>query len=186
MPISVPPPLPDDTAMLRTLSRPAIEAGRAYAARGAVRRLAASADGRVIEAEVKGTATRPYSLRITLQPRREGGTAFDGSCSCPVGFDCKHVAAALFAARRERGDVPRPAPPSAPAPAPSEPVLPPEVADWLRQLAAIDEADPEAYPADIRQRVVYVVAPLARPVGPVSLNVAVFSVTLRKDGLRCR
>ena len=58
MPISVPPPLPDDAAMLRTLSRPAIEAGRAYAARGAVRRLAASADGRVIEAEVKGTATR--------------------------------------------------------------------------------------------------------------------------------
>jgi len=105
-----------DAAMLRTLSRPAIEAGRAYAARGAVRRLAASADGRVIEAEVKGTATRPYSLRITLQRRRDGGTAFDGSCSCPVGFDCKHVAAALFAARGERGDVPRPAPPSAPVP----------------------------------------------------------------------
>ena len=35
MPISAPPPLPDDAAMLRTLSRPAIEAGRAYAAREA-------------------------------------------------------------------------------------------------------------------------------------------------------
>src|SRR3954469_11240086 len=156
MPISAPPPLPDDAAMLRTLSRAAVEAGRAYAARGAVRRLAASADGRVIKAEVKGTATRPYALRIMLQLRRDGGTDFDGICSCPVGLDCKHVAAALFAARRERGDVARPAPPPAPAATPAEPVLPPEVADWLRQLAAIDEADPEAYPADIRQRVVYV------------------------------
>ena len=184
MPISAPPPLPDDAAMLRTLSRPAVEAGRAYAARGAVRRLAASADGRVIEAEVKGTATRPYALRIMLQPRRGGGTDFDGICSCPVGLDCKHVAAALFAARRERGDVPPAALPPAPAfaPAPTGPVLPPEVADWLRQLAAIGEADPEAYPADIRQRVIYVVAPLARLVGPASLKVAAFSVTLRKDG----
>ncbi|WP_165982632.1 DEAD/DEAH box helicase [Dankookia rubra] len=180
MPISALPPLPDDAAMLRTLSRPAVEAGRAYAARGAVRRLTASADGSVIEAAVKGTATRPYVLRITLRPRRDGGADFDGICSCPVGLDCKHVAAALFAARRERSDVPRPALP--PAATLAEPVLPPEVADWLRQLGAIDEADPEAYPADIRQRVIYVVAPLARPVGHVSLNVAAFSVTLRKDG----
>ena len=169
MPISVPPPLPDDAAMLRTLSHSAVGAGRAYAARGAVRHLSVSHDGRVIEAKVKGTATRPYTLRITLQPRRDGGTDFDGVCSCPVGLDCKHVAAALFAARRERGDVPRPAPPpaSVPTTAPDGPVLPPEVADWLRQLAAIDEADPEAYPADIRQRVVYVVAPLARPVAMI-------------------
>ena len=57
---------------------------------------------------MKGTAPRP-----------DGGTDFDGNCSCPVGLDCKHVAAALFAARRERGDVPRPAPPPAPAAAPA-------------------------------------------------------------------
>ena len=119
MPISAPPSLPDEAAMLRTLSRPAIEAGRAYAARGAVRRLATSADRRVIEAEVKGTATRPYALRITLRPRREGGTDFAGICSCPVGLDCKHVAAALFAARRERGDVPPLTPPPGPVAAPA-------------------------------------------------------------------
>jgi uncharacterized Zn finger protein len=52
----------------------------------------------VIEAEVKGTAPRPYALRITLRPRPDGGTDFHGICSCPVGLDCKHVAAALFAA----------------------------------------------------------------------------------------
>ena len=182
MPTSASPPLPDDAAMLRTLSRSAVEAGRAYAARGAVRHLSLSDDGRVIEAKVKGTATRPYVLRITLQRRRDDSTAFDGSCSCPVGLNCKHVAAALFAARHERGYVPRPALPPAPAAASAEPVLPSEVADWLRQLAAVDEADPEAYPADIRQRVVYVVAPLARLVGPDSLKIAAFSVTLRKDG----
>lgn len=69
MPTLPPLPLPDDAAMFRTLSRSAVGAGRAYAARGAVRHLSTSADGHVIEAEVKGTAKRPYVLRITLQRR---------------------------------------------------------------------------------------------------------------------
>jgi superfamily II DNA or RNA helicase len=176
------PPLPDDAAILRILSRSTAEAGRAYAARGAVRRLSVSVEGRIIEAEVKGTAPRPYVLRITLHAKPDGSTAFEGRCSCPVGIDCKHVAAVLFAARRARGDLARTAPPPAPASTPAEPAIPPEVADWLRQLAALEQVDPEAYPTDIRQRVVYVVAPVARPIGPISLNVVAFSVTLRKDG----
>ena len=32
----------------------------------------------------------------------DGSTDFDGNCSCPVGLACKHVAAELFAARRNR------------------------------------------------------------------------------------
>ncbi|MFC7473398.1 SNF2-related protein [Dankookia sp. GCM10030260] len=178
MPNPAPPPLPDDAALLRILSRPAVEAGRAYAARGAVRRAAISADGHMIQAAVQGTAARPYVQHISLHRRRDGSTAFEGVCTCPAGIDCKHVAAALFAVRGERG-----APPSPTPPRPTEaPAMPPEVADWLRQLGAISEDDPEAYPADIRQRVVYVVAPLDRPVGPPSLRIAAFMVTLRKDG----
>ena len=172
---------PARPARLRALSYPAVQAGRDYAARGAVHRLVASADGRVIKAAVQGTAAWPYVLRITLQQRRDGSAGFEGLCSCPVGFGCKHVAAALFAAQRATGGMPPLAQPVTPAPAPAEPAMPPEIADWLRQLGMVGPDDPEAYPPEIRQRVLYLVAPLTRPVGPPVLGIAATAVALRKD-----
>jgi superfamily II DNA or RNA helicase len=159
-----------------------LDAGRAYAARGAVRDLSFSADGDVISAEVKGSAPQPYGVRITLHRRQVGGVTFDGICSCPVGINCKHVVAALVVARRRLVDGPFRASPPLPAGAPAAPAMPPEVSDWLRQLAAVGEESSEDYPPDVRQRVLYVVAPTARTIGPLSLSVAAIAVTLRKDG----
>jgi len=182
MPIPSQSILPDDAAMLRRLSRRTVEAGRAYAQHGAVRALSWSPDGRVIDATVQGTAPRPYVLRITLRRQQDGGAGFDGYCSCPVGVNCKHLAAVLLAARREQASTPLPAPPPPPAAGPAQPVMPPEVSDWLRQLAAVGEETSEDYPDDVRQRVIYIVAPVARARGPASLGIAAVAVTLRKDG----
>ncbi|MDR8020304.1 DEAD/DEAH box helicase [Nesterenkonia aerolata] len=69
-----------------------------------------------LQARVSGTGPEPYATTIflTREPADldpstpEPGTQepvwdlIEGICSCPVGFDCKHVAAALFAAQSRR------------------------------------------------------------------------------------
>ena len=76
-----------------------VTAGHAYWLQDRVSALEIDADMSLISAEVRGGAARPYEVTI-LFPDYEGG-AVDAhiDCSCPVGFDCKHAAAVLFAAQ---------------------------------------------------------------------------------------
>ncbi|MBV8398721.1 MAG: SWIM zinc finger family protein, partial [Acetobacteraceae bacterium] len=82
----------------RTVSQNAFIAGLVYQKHGHVRSMSISKDGRLLEAHVIGSAPAPYRLSIRLKERSGGGAVIAGTCSCPVGFNCKHVAAALFAA----------------------------------------------------------------------------------------
>ncbi|WP_261624040.1 DEAD/DEAH box helicase [Nesterenkonia marinintestina] len=58
-----------------------------------------------VDAQVAGTGPEPYTTTIFLLPTYiTGGRVSwweitEAICSCPVGFDCKHVAAVLFAAQ---------------------------------------------------------------------------------------
>lgn len=53
-----------------------------------------------LSALVQGSAPQPYAVEIEVQI--ENGEAFAaGNCSCPVGFNCKHVAATLLVALKE-------------------------------------------------------------------------------------
>ena len=54
--------------------------------------------GPFIEATVRGTQRRPYKTFATIHLTGD----LVSHCSCPVGIDCKHVAAVLLAALRER------------------------------------------------------------------------------------
>lgn len=65
--------------------------GQVYKASGAVKELEWIADGNVLYGTVQGTQSEPYHARITIAPHR-----FDGECSCPAKYNCKHVAAALL------------------------------------------------------------------------------------------
>jgi superfamily II DNA or RNA helicase len=47
-------------------------------------------------ADVQGSERRPYTVSVSFLEGRLGLQA-EGSCSCPVGINCKHVAAALLA-----------------------------------------------------------------------------------------
>ncbi|MDR5814470.1 DEAD/DEAH box helicase [Caballeronia sp. LZ033] len=49
-------------------------------------------EGNILRAQVKGTQARPYAVEISLHEERP-----HGYCSCPVGHECKHVAATLLA-----------------------------------------------------------------------------------------
>ncbi|MDO9707208.1 DEAD/DEAH box helicase [Paracraurococcus lichenis] len=190
------PPLPSDDEILRGVTRAALKAGYEYAHAGRVRRLTRSADGLVLEAEVKGTARKPYAQHVRLRPGKAVATPFQGTCTCPVGLNCKHVAAVLIAAREQAMPSPpprrtdartAPVPPvviRAPAvpPRPAEPALPYQVAEWLRRIGAEDAEDPEAYPATVRQRLLYVVGLTRRPGGLPAAEVRPMVVNLKKDG----
>jgi len=95
-----------------------------------------------IHATVRGRQPQPYLVEARLI-RRQGGMNIEAICTCPVGFNCKHVVAAiadifgkegmkLFAARADRVTLEEP---ETVVEAPPEP-LPDHHAGWLRSLRA--------------------------------------------------
>ncbi len=93
-------------------------------------------DTGTVTATVSGTADTPYDVRVDTTPARgEFVRPVRSSCSCPLGGDCKHVAAALLTinARALAANAgPRP---EAPAPPPS---------DWRHELARLAGDDERA------------------------------------------
>ncbi|MCK8787386.1 DEAD/DEAH box helicase [Roseomonas sp. NAR14] len=178
-----------DADLRRTFTANSYRAGQDYHHDGMVEEIDLSADGRLLRAAVRGTTARPYRQTIRLAATRADGVSITGTCTCPVGFNCKHVAAALFALQawqeRERPAhaVPSPAgratPGNAPPPAPARPAVSPDITAWLDAMAAAGEADAEAYPATVRRRLLYVLQPGPRPGG---LVVRLASVETRRDG----
>ncbi|MDP3815258.1 DEAD/DEAH box helicase [Pseudomonas sp.] len=67
--------------------------GAAYAAQG--RSTLLSLKGDLLLASCRGSGAQTYQQRITLKPYGQGWSV-SGRCSCPVGFNCKHVASALL------------------------------------------------------------------------------------------
>ncbi|HEY2937536.1 MAG TPA: DEAD/DEAH box helicase [Gaiellaceae bacterium] len=72
--------------------------GRAYARGGRVLKLAWDADAEALTGAVLGQGAL-YDTTAFFAPESDGGLRFEeGECSCPVGYNCKHVAALVIAA----------------------------------------------------------------------------------------
>ncbi|AOX66879.1 hypothetical protein BJK06_15145 [Curtobacterium sp. BH-2-1-1] len=103
-------------------------------------------DGTVTGA-VSGSADDPYELRIETSPARgEFVRPVRSTCTCPLGGDCKHVAAALLTINAR-------ALAAAAGPKPEQPAPPPS--DWrhdLARLAGDDEqvAEPQGTPMGLQ------------------------------------
>src|SRR3954447_4212920 len=101
--------------------------GQEYASRGAVLDTTWDAEHHVLSGHVRGTATLPYESRIRFRSAHPADVT--SSCTCPVGGNCKHVAATLIRRNLEsvqermaEGASQRvEEAPAAPAPDPSEP-----------------------------------------------------------------
>lgn len=124
-------PLIDVTDIIRTVGGASFARGQGYAKGGAVLDLDWDVQDQRLSARVQGNDAVPY--RTDIQLTRKGGGSYaivDGLCSCPVSYDCKHVAAA--AVRSNMAHIlegPRTGtPPRAPTPAPS---------GWKESLAAL-------------------------------------------------
>ena len=73
--------------------------GLDYFERGMVRSVEFGSPGR-IHGEVSGSRQKPYAVVAKYEPGSEGRfLPVEGHCSCPVGYNCKHAAAVLLAAR---------------------------------------------------------------------------------------
>ncbi len=124
--------------------RTTLERGRDYARRGLVGSVEALPDGTLSGRVSNGQGTT-YRQQIAL-----GRGRVDGVCSCPVGRNCKHVAAVLvlWAERQDR-----------------RPGLTAPLAGWLervRERSATTqplEPSPEGYPDTVKDRLLYVLAP---------------------------
>src|SRR5690606_17990091 len=85
------------------------ERGRAYARSGHVLdcETVSDDDGLEIRGRVSGNRARPYLAEVGIEIDDHGAVEVWGSCTCPVGQDCKHCVALLVTAGTRTA--PRPA-----------------------------------------------------------------------------
>jgi len=118
--------------------------------------------GWALESRVRG-GMAAYRQSIEISPD-EAGIGISGSCSCPVGFNCKHVVAAVMQWRREAAGNPARSPVgpigrSAPGMAnESLPTLSAPLAQWVAELGNdLWRADESA--VNVRKRLFYLLMP---------------------------
>ncbi len=112
----------------------------------------------MIEGSVQGSGDWSYEQDIALHAGRHG-VEFEGSCSCPVGYRCKHMAAVLLTCLQQE---------QAPVAGQSESMmLPHAVAAWLQRVesAAHGTTAPAApgsksgMPSKTAHRLLFVLSP---------------------------
>ena len=116
--------------------------------------------GEELQTRLRGIGSQVFEqdIRFRVDPRT--GLKLRGACTCPVGSNCEHVAAALmaFEAKQLRARRPGASPPDAEAAA--EPVsqgLPRAVEHWLGELADVARpVAPRAAPGPSPRALMYV------------------------------
>ena len=94
-------PLVESASIDRLVGKAAADRGREYERQGRVVDLEWDEVLNLLRARVQGSGSVTYTTNVTLGPGMQGfRTAGIGLCSCPVGFDCKHVAAIMLASNR--------------------------------------------------------------------------------------
>ncbi|MBK3777212.1 helicase SNF2 [Azospirillum brasilense] len=171
------------------------ERGQRYEREGRVVTLDAVARGKGIvslTSSVRGSERRPYGQDIDVTIKGDAVQRVDGECNCPVGYNCKHVAAAVIAwAQRQDAVAGTARQPPSPPPADPSPFTPPgwapgPSAPMQALLSRLDEAAArdggDHYPETVRKRLLYVLGLEEGTDGGRRLTLRVLSVSLRKDG----
>ncbi len=193
-----------DDEIRRAVSGRAFEAGIQYQMDGRVHDLTIAANGTTVQAQVDGSGRAAYRQTVRLVRDGNGQVVPSGTCTCPVGFNCKHVAAVLLEYQEqvrpaipdmgvphpsESGRAPGVRPyqtddrASVPAPISAEAPLPYDVDAWLRSLDAAQQEESEDYPPTVRKRLLYV---LDRGPHSGGLIVSPQSIELKRDGTLSR
>jgi superfamily II DNA or RNA helicase len=162
-------------------SRAAMEKAVVYQAQGRVSDVQVSDDLNHISARVRGSEARNYRVDIRLAFGGDKLSDLGGDCSCPMAFNCKHVAATLLEVLSGR-ETNAPSTPKAGTGNISKPSAPPvlgfEVQSWIEDVGrSVRSSDA---PADGSQRLLYCLEPSdeAMPYLIVSLR----SVRINKGG----
>jgi superfamily II DNA or RNA helicase len=165
----------------------ALARGRNYQKQGRVSDVSISPDLKTVTASVKGSEIEPYQQSIVISMLGGSRVHIDGTCTCPLRHNCKHVAAALFEAlSRKPANGSRPAVVTGPVPALLAPLPPPmlplpyEVKSWLDEFANSETG--EEFPSDITQRLLYLVISRNMPNSAPHLAVDIISARVLKNG----
>jgi len=128
-----------DLQIARLVGPQAYSRGVRYAKEGRVEDQVWQLGGSRLLGTVGGTQARPYDVIVTFQQDSNGTVVrASGTCSCPMGINCKHVVALLLASRSTAADLAR-----APRAADSQRTNAP--ATWQSALAPLTRA-PEPEP----------------------------------------
>jgi len=176
-------------------SKNALRKGYEYSTNDQVLSCTISEDRKSIDAAIGGSDLEPCDVEAGIKIDKTGRVFVDGFCSCPVEYNCKHVAAAIFAALGQAPDLlgnGKPAPavpppnrfspvPPRPAP-PPKPALPSEFEPWLRRLEQTAQPlSPGESAAEQKHSVIYMLDVEHRGDGPV-LVVEWLQVRRKKNG----
>ena len=99
---------------------------------------------------VEGSGRQRYEVDVHFMPGRQH-VIISGECTCPVGYDCKHVAAVLFAALADQPEQKAPRTASDP------------LTEWLTEVERALHGGTERkkprhdYPAAERKRILYLI-----------------------------
>ena len=89
-----------DDQIISRVGHGAFQRGLDYARKGRVWGIGVAGDGDIISAQSKGSGAHTYQTMVfRKQGARSAPASWAGTCSCPVGSDCKHTAALLITAR---------------------------------------------------------------------------------------
>jgi superfamily II DNA or RNA helicase len=126
-------------AELQTALNPIyLDRGRQYQAQGRVLSTDLQKGGTLLAAMVRGSSQKVYKQIIRIERNRRGALEITGQCSCPVHYNCKHVAAALVeVARQQVGTTLR-----------SAENLALELGVWLARLKAVQQPSQEREPSN--------------------------------------
>jgi len=121
--------------------------GKAYDRKGHV--LDVTMDDGLLVAEVSGSQNEPYHVHIRFNSKAE----LVSRCTCPVGGDCKHVAASLYAWMDKVDE-------QAKAEVKASPI-PFAFAQWLGALDQVRDGQPvrDEFPDSVKQRLLYILQP---------------------------
>jgi superfamily II DNA or RNA helicase len=144
-------PLVDVGDIIRLVGQTSFQRGRSYARSGSVHDVEWDSETGTLVSAVHGSLPRPYVCRVQLAPT---GSALrrplSSTCTCPVTFDCKHVAATLIEANSmyiQHAEDDRIQRASDLRSIPRSPKVPPPDPDWPAVAAIFD---PELSPPSAR------------------------------------
>jgi len=158
-------------------SRSAFEKAHIYQAQARVKGVEVSQDLTHVRAKVRGSGSNEYRVDIQLDFERGRLADLDGECSCPMSFNCKHIAATLLEATSGNLSAAMAAEQGAAA---LPPVLGYEVINWLENVGSAVRGDD--YPADVSQRLLYRLHPFHQAARTPPLAVSLLSAKVLKSG----
>ncbi|MBR0956910.1 DEAD/DEAH box helicase [Bradyrhizobium japonicum] len=158
-------------------SRTAMEKAVTYQAQGRVSNLKVSDDLKHVSAAVRGSGSNGYRVDIALVFSGDALTDLDGDCTCPMTYNCKHVAATLLEALsgKESPATHTHAAPSGPT---APPVLSSELTSWIDSVGRAARGDGAG--ADQSQCLLYCFKPSDHAMP--RLNLSLRSVRVLKGG----